>query len=393
MRKVSVVGVSASGKSTLTTTLTQLTGLPAIELDALHWKSNWQICPSEEFQAKVEAQIQAEQWIVDGNYSKVRSLVWEKADTIIWIKIPLRLNLWNAIRRSAHRIFTREKLWGTDNRESLWRQFSKDSIIRWVWQTYWRHNEGYAQAFRRLSRLQNSPRLVCLQGTEQIRSFLDSVRCHTHHDFVEKVLLYPVRFTKGQEPEILVQRNAVTGLVEVISDTRHRIESISHCAEREAKRLGLSLIDEPQRFSVASTFVKVPLKPLDESGETPSRAVQALRAIGKNGRQRTQYELHHAYFVGVTEAQSLGLLRRKIIPSMKKPENPLFWMSLTKAQKTMGIEAKTFLNDLTEYIQNQIVIHAQPIQRAQSSSPSQFERQAPSDRQAPHENLDQSPTQ
>jgi adenylate kinase family enzyme len=41
MKRVAVVGVTRSGKTTLAITLSQRLGVPHIELDALYWQPNW----------------------------------------------------------------------------------------------------------------------------------------------------------------------------------------------------------------------------------------------------------------------------------------------------------------------------------------------------------------
>jgi adenylate kinase family enzyme len=55
-KRVVVVGVTSSGKSTLAEKLAKCFGLDCIELDALYWEPNWQATPLEVFRARVEKQ-------------------------------------------------------------------------------------------------------------------------------------------------------------------------------------------------------------------------------------------------------------------------------------------------------------------------------------------------
>ena len=144
-RRVVVIGVTSSGKSTLAEKLATCFDLNYIELDALHWGPNWQAAPLDVFRARVEKATQAEKWIVAGNYHVVRDLVWPKAEAIIWLDYPFLAVLWQLTRRNFKRWWTRELLWGT-NRESLWMHFklwSKDSLYNWLFQTYWRRKGEY----------------------------------------------------------------------------------------------------------------------------------------------------------------------------------------------------------------------------------------------------------
>lgn len=139
-KRVVVVGVTSAGKSTLAEKLAQRFDLSYVELDALYWEPNWQGAPLEVFRARVEKAVEAERWIVAGNYHIVRDLIWPKAEAIIWLDYPLLIVLRQLTRRTFKRWWTRELLWGT-NREPLWVHFklwSTDSLFHWLFKTYWR---------------------------------------------------------------------------------------------------------------------------------------------------------------------------------------------------------------------------------------------------------------
>ncbi|MFC7640951.1 hypothetical protein ACFQX6_08055 [Streptosporangium lutulentum] len=91
MRRVSVVGISGSGKSTLATAIAGRLGVPWLELDSVFHMRDWTPRPIPEFRAEVDRFTSGEGWVVDGNYSAVRDLVWERADTVIWIDLPRHL--------------------------------------------------------------------------------------------------------------------------------------------------------------------------------------------------------------------------------------------------------------------------------------------------------------
>src|SRR5689334_21884081 len=84
-RRIVVVGTSGSGKTTMARRLSRALHIRHIELDALHWEPNSVEAPDDIFRERVLKALQADSWSVDGNYSKVRRLIWERAVTIVWL--------------------------------------------------------------------------------------------------------------------------------------------------------------------------------------------------------------------------------------------------------------------------------------------------------------------
>lgn len=135
-----MIGVTSSGKSTLAETIARRFDMRFIELDALYWEPGWQAAPLEEFRGRVESAIRSEKWVIAGNYSVVRSLIWPKAQAVIWLDYPFLTVLSQLTRRTVKRWWTRELLWGT-NHESLGKHFklwSQESLFHWLFKTYGR---------------------------------------------------------------------------------------------------------------------------------------------------------------------------------------------------------------------------------------------------------------
>ena len=148
MRRVVVVGASGSGKSTLARELATRLAVPHIELDALHWGPDWTEVPKEIRRSRAEAVVAGDGWILCGNYSAVRDLVWPRADTLIWLDYPMGVVLGQVIRRSVRRCITKESLW-SGNVET-WRKtfFSDDSIIVWTWTSWRMQRRDFRKLFR-----------------------------------------------------------------------------------------------------------------------------------------------------------------------------------------------------------------------------------------------------
>jgi adenylate kinase family enzyme len=147
IRRVSVVGSSGSGKTTFAIRLAARLGVPHIELDAIYWGPNWTPLDAGTFTARVQEAIAAEAWVCDGNYSTVRPIVLERADTVVWLDLPLRTCLGRMLRRAAVRIRSGEELWG-GNRES-WRDvfIGREALFWWLTTQHRRKRRDYAARF------------------------------------------------------------------------------------------------------------------------------------------------------------------------------------------------------------------------------------------------------
>ncbi len=145
MKRIVIIGATGSGKTTLAGQLARLLDSPHIELDALHWNPNWQASTPEDFIEKVDAATKKHAWVTDGNYTtKIAHLVWTRADTVVWLDYSFRLTFFRLLSRTLRRTFTREECCN-GNRESLGNLLSKDSILLWLFQSYWRHRREYSQ--------------------------------------------------------------------------------------------------------------------------------------------------------------------------------------------------------------------------------------------------------
>jgi len=169
--KIAVVGTSGSGKTTVARALARRLGLPHVELDALFHGPGWTTTPVEEFRRRVASATETDGWVVDGNYeSSLGDLVLERADTVVWLDVPLRVALTRVTRRTIRRIRPNEELWNR-NRES-WRGgfFGWESMFVWTIRSHIRRRRDLP---RRLARHPNL-RVVELRSARAVERWLSN---------------------------------------------------------------------------------------------------------------------------------------------------------------------------------------------------------------------------
>jgi adenylate kinase family enzyme len=131
--RISVVGSSGAGKSTMAKALADALAIPHIELDQINWQPGWRDLNTfepDEFVRRVREAIAAPAWVSDGNYGRVQPLVRARATDVVWLDYPWALVIGRLLRRSLIRSATKREVWpGTGNRE-LWRNWlDRDSPL------------------------------------------------------------------------------------------------------------------------------------------------------------------------------------------------------------------------------------------------------------------------
>ncbi len=140
MQRIIIIGTTGSGKSVLSEQVARRLGMACLELDGLFWLPGWQKVSDDVFRQRITTAIEPERWVAGGNYSRVRDLLWGRADTLVWLDYPFPLVMWRLFRRTVKRIVTQENLWNTGNRETWQKQFfSRDSLFVWGAKTHWRY--------------------------------------------------------------------------------------------------------------------------------------------------------------------------------------------------------------------------------------------------------------
>jgi adenylate kinase family enzyme len=99
VQRIAIIGAGGSGKSTLARELGRRLDLPVTHLDDLFWQPGWVEPNRDEWEALNRELVQAERWILDGNYGGTMEIRLEAADTIVFLDPPPLLCIWRVLRR------------------------------------------------------------------------------------------------------------------------------------------------------------------------------------------------------------------------------------------------------------------------------------------------------
>lgn len=101
MKRVMIVGGPGSGKSTLARALGEKTGLPVFHMDQIHWKSGWiERSPEEKDRLSHDVHMR-DAWIFEGGHSRTYAERIARADTFIWLDVPVLRRTFRVLKRSA----------------------------------------------------------------------------------------------------------------------------------------------------------------------------------------------------------------------------------------------------------------------------------------------------
>lgn len=103
LRRVVAVGAYGAGKTTLARELGDALDLPVHHLDSLRWLPDWQLVPLPEWRELLEELVRTGDWIIDGNFEHTLDIRLRRAQTVLFLDVPLPVSLWRIARRRLAR--------------------------------------------------------------------------------------------------------------------------------------------------------------------------------------------------------------------------------------------------------------------------------------------------
>ena len=161
-KKILVLGCPGSGKSTFSRKLHEITGIPLTHLDNVWWKPDGTHISREEFDLKLSALMGADEWILDGDYSRTYEVRIRACDTAVLLDIGTDECL-SGIRDRI----------GQERPDMPWMETEPDPELEDMVKRYGNENRP-----RLLSLLNEHPekRIIILKTRKETDDFLNSAR-------------------------------------------------------------------------------------------------------------------------------------------------------------------------------------------------------------------------
>ncbi len=170
-KKIIVVGVSASGKSTFARALSEKNHLPLILMDSIMWNPGWKYVGDEETARRLDTLSSGKEWIIEGYITKeARVFVFDRADTIVYLDYPRIMGVIRYLKRWwAHRKTPRPELQGSPDHFN-W------EFLKLIWR------KGEAVSLDKfLADVQDQRKIVRLTSLKQTKSFLQNYAPHSYN--------------------------------------------------------------------------------------------------------------------------------------------------------------------------------------------------------------------
>jgi Shikimate kinase len=168
VRRVAIVAsASGNGKTTLGRELARRLDVPFVEVDSLVHGPNWVETPDDELKALLAPVLAQDGWVVDGTYrSKLGDLVLERADTVVWLDLPLHVWLPRLLRRTVRRIRGHEQLWNGNTESFRGAFWGRDSLFGFALRMHFTRRRRYPVDLGRF-------RVVRLRSPREVARWLD----------------------------------------------------------------------------------------------------------------------------------------------------------------------------------------------------------------------------
>lgn len=172
MQRVMIIGGSGSGKSMVARKLGDITGLPVVHLDKIHWQPGWVERPKPERYELIRDVVATDKWIFDGNYSLTFELRAARADTIIFLDISTRRRVARVLWRTATS-FGRTRPDMTEGCPERMNTLYVDFVVNWV--AKYQSRGARARALALIEDVRSRCAIHHLKSPPDVQGFLSGV--------------------------------------------------------------------------------------------------------------------------------------------------------------------------------------------------------------------------
>lgn len=85
VNKISIIGGSGCGKTTLSDNLGKELALPVCHIDGIHHLENWVVRDKDERDKMIMEKVAEDRWVIDGTYSSTLNERLENSDLVIYL--------------------------------------------------------------------------------------------------------------------------------------------------------------------------------------------------------------------------------------------------------------------------------------------------------------------
>lgn len=140
--------------------------LPVTHLDQLWWKEGWENVSQEEFNEKLQAVLDGDRWIIDGNYGRTMEMRLQKCDTVIYLEFSRWACLWGLLQRLTQS-YGRVR---PDMSAGCPERFDWE-FVKWIW-NYNRDNRVKNSTY--LAKTRQAEKII-LKNRREVRNFLAAI--------------------------------------------------------------------------------------------------------------------------------------------------------------------------------------------------------------------------
>lgn len=163
-----IIGQPGSGKSTLARELAAITRLPVVHIDRIHWMPGWRERSRAEKTRLCEEIHARADWIFEGGHSATWPTRLARADTLIWLDLPVGLRLRRVVGRTLRWLGRTRPDLPPDCPERL-----SAGFLRYIWRTRRTGRDACARLFDRAEPWVAAHRL---HRPSEVRAYLAALR-------------------------------------------------------------------------------------------------------------------------------------------------------------------------------------------------------------------------